>query len=158
MGFIISGLVIGIIGKTSYNARESSPATHNDAPAISQVYNSNTKDFKQSDTPTTAKYGANVGTSNAPNEPEKASPAQNQVKSPVETAPEAEYVTFVIPKGSNSGKISELLFNAGLISDKDKFQNVVEKMKAARKFKAGTFSISKGASEMDIVLTLTKAK
>ena len=177
IGLIISGLVLSI-SKTSFLDRETAPVqptnTSNTKTANTTANTTtNTMANTAANTPksTAASTAANTGpadTSTKPNpgagpgvtkpdvNPPTTGVAANPANSKAAAKPEADVVTFVVPKGSNSSKIAGLLLNAGLIKDKAKFETVVNKMNLARRFKAGNFTIPKGASEVDIVLALTK--
>lgn len=172
MGLIISGLVLSI-SKTSFFDRETAPVQPTSTSSVNQAnqtaQSDPRKDVRENNSNTKT---ANTTANNAINTPKSTAastivngkpagasikpPAPNPANFPATGKPVTNYVIFVVPKGSNSGKITQLLFNAGLIKDKAKFETVVNKMNLARRFKAGTFTIPKGASEVDIVLALTK--
>ncbi|NMA68428.1 MAG: endolytic transglycosylase MltG [Desulfitobacterium sp.] len=57
---------------------------------------------------------------------------------------EGEKGTFVIPRGSTASQVAELLFEEEWISSKEEFMAVVEEKNLARKFRAGTFQLTKG--------------
>jgi cell division protein YceG involved in septum cleavage len=101
---------------------------------------------------------SNQATSNPTIEATTSKTADNPTNTPKVTIPSINYVTFVVPKRSNSGKIARLLQQAGLITDKDKFELEVAKMRAERHFMAGSFQIVKGTSEKEIITILTKRK
>ncbi len=159
IGLIISGLVLSISKTAFFDQQGTTFAPPNTNPAsTTNVENTATNtaaNTKPAETSTKTDTGANPGVTNQTAGPAKTGAAANPANSPAAAKPETNYVTFVVPRGSNSGKIAGLLLNAGLITDKAKFESVVLKMRAARRFKAGTFTIPKGASEVDIVLALT---
>ena len=158
IGLIISGLVLSFNGTTVSKAIEPLTAAPDTTPAVNNIYTATSEVTKPADSSTKANLDANQVTSNPTIETTTSKPADNPVNPPKVTIPTINYVTFVVPKRSNSGKIARLLQQAGLITDKDKFELEVAKMQAERHFMAGTFQIVKGTSEKEIITILTKRK
>jgi len=69
--------------------------------------------------------------------------------------PQAELVTVVIPPGSSSAEIADILLKAGIITNKDDFLAFVNRKKAASKFRIGTYQLKKGMVAEDLVKVLT---
>lgn len=63
---------------------------------------------------------------------------------------------FVIPKGASAEKIAELLLDQGYIKDKDTFLNSAHQLGVERQFRAGTFKLSLGLTEEELVKRLLK--
>jgi len=85
-------------------------------------------------------------------EPEQ-TPASTPTPTPVVETP--KNVSFTIPSGSSASKIVDLLFQAGLINDKDAFLKTLKEKGADRKLKAGSFEIPSGSSFDEIISILT---
>jgi len=84
----------------------------------------------------------------------ESTPTQNDPpKVPIYTPVDRD---FVIPKGASAERISELLFAQGFIKDKVAFLNIAHQMRADRQFRAGTFSLSLGLTEEELILRLLK--
>jgi len=63
---------------------------------------------------------------------------------------------FVIPKGASAEQIADLLFAQELIKDKEAFLAFTRQMRAERRFRAGTFKLSVGLSEEEVIFRLLK--
>ncbi len=160
IGLIISGLVFAITtapqGATpdSQQTKQTTPKSEVESqpskPALNETTNKTLDQTKNQPQHQTETDTTNQAQQQISPEPKTATtPPQT-----VATTPTA--VTFIVPSGSDSTRIAELLAKAGLVKDKIKFLDVADNMKAARRFKAGTFTIPTGASEVDIILILTK--
>jgi len=80
------------------------------------------------------------------------------VSSPVveETIPTCVNRDFVVPKGTNAEQIAELLFAQDFIKDKAAFLEKTHQLGADRRFRAGTFSLSWGLTEEELIYRLLK--
>lgn len=63
---------------------------------------------------------------------------------------------FVIPKGASAEGIADLLFAQEFIKDKEAFLVRARQMGAERRFRAGTFKLSVGLTEEEVVNRLLK--
>lgn len=63
---------------------------------------------------------------------------------------------FVIPKGASAEKIAEQLLDQGYIKDKEAFLDSAHQLGAERQFRAGTFKLSLGLTEEELVKRLLK--
>lgn len=90
---------------------------------------------------------APVQPSPAPEEPEQA-PSQPHVSDGT--------IKVIIPRGSNSSQIAQILLANKLIVSADEFLDEVHKMRVSKRFKAGTFVIKSGLSQREIIKELTK--
>jgi len=63
---------------------------------------------------------------------------------------------FVVPKGASAEQIAELLFAQDFIKDKAVFLERTHQMGAERQFRAGTFSLSLGLTEEELIHRLLK--
>jgi hypothetical protein len=151
-------LVLSFNGTSVSKAREPLTSAPDTTPAVNNIHTATSEVTKPADSSTKANLDSNQVTSNPTNEATTTSPANNQVISPNVTKPAIDYVNLIVPKRSNSGKIARLLQQTGLITDKDKFELEVAKMRAERHFMAGSFQIVKGTSEKEIITILTKRK
>ncbi|HBV88510.1 ABC transporter substrate-binding protein [Desulfosporosinus sp.] len=100
-----------------------------------------TEDTKQPDSPPLVQSSEST--------PKQNTPPMVKIPSPVDQ-------DFVIPKGTSAERIAELLFVQGFIKDKDVFLNIVHQMRAERQFRAGTFSLSFGLTEEELIHRLLK--
>ena len=75
---------------------------------------------------------------------------------PVEEVKQPLDKQIVIPVGTSSEQIAELLFSQGLITDKSKFLETVEKREVAGKFQSGTFSLVPGLNHDEIINRLIR--
>ena len=79
----------------------------------------------------------------------------NSSKDSVPTEAELEEIVFKIEKGETLEIISDNLYNAGLIDDKDRFINYAEEKGMARSFRTGTYYLTKGMDYETLLMTLT---
>jgi len=79
----------------------------------------------------------------------------NSSKDSVPTEAESEEIVFKIEKGETLEIISDNLYNAGLIDDKDRFINYAEEKGMARSFRTGTYYLTKGMDYETLLMTLT---
>lgn len=79
----------------------------------------------------------------------------NSSKDSVPTEAESEEIVFKIEKGETLEIISDNLYNAGLIDDKDRFINYAEEKGMARSFRTGTYYLTKGMDYETLLKTLT---
>lgn len=63
---------------------------------------------------------------------------------------------FVVPKGTNAEQIADLLFAQDFIKDKAAFLEKTHQMRAETRFRAGTFSLSWGLTEEELIYRLLK--
>ena len=63
---------------------------------------------------------------------------------------------FIIPKGTSSEKIADLLVAQGFIKDKASFLESVHQMGVESKFRAGTFTLSLGLTTEELIRRLLK--
>jgi len=63
---------------------------------------------------------------------------------------------FVIPKGASAERIADLLFDQEFIKDKEAFLARAHQMGAERQFRAGTFKLSLGLTEEELIYRLLK--
>ncbi|EHQ87499.1 hypothetical protein [Desulfosporosinus youngiae] len=73
-----------------------------------------------------------------------------------EQTPTQVILDFVVPKGASAERIAELLFDQGFIKDKAAFLQLTHQMRAERQFRAGTFSLSLGLTEEELIHRLLK--
>lgn len=89
--------------------------------------------------------------------PVQPSPAPEQPKQAPTQPPVSEgTIKVVIPRGSNSSQIAQILLANKLIVSEDEFLDEVHKMRVSKRFKAGTFEIKAGLSQREIIKELTK--
>lgn len=88
---------------------------------------------------------------NKPLEGNKENPSHDSDK---DRDPDKE--TFVIPRGSTASQIANLLLNAGWISSKEEFIEIVREENLASKFQAGTFQLTRGMNIQEIIGELIK--
>lgn len=100
-----------------------------------------TEDTKQPDSPPLAQSFEST--------PKQNTPPTVLIPSPVNQ-------DFVIPKGASAERIADLLFDQGFIKDKNAFLNFAHQMRAERQFRAGTFSLSLGLTEEELIHRLLK--
>ncbi|MDA8233814.1 MAG: endolytic transglycosylase MltG [Clostridia bacterium] len=72
------------------------------------------------------------------------------------TPPQAAPVTITIPSGSASIEIAEILLKAGVITNKEEFLALVDKKKAASKFRIGTYQLQKEMPLEELIRVLTR--
>ena len=63
---------------------------------------------------------------------------------------------FVVPKGASAEQIADLLFAQDFIKDKVAFLERARQMGVERQFRAGTFSLSLGLTEEELIHRLLK--
>lgn len=63
---------------------------------------------------------------------------------------------FVIPKGVGAERIAELLLAQGFIKDKEVFLDNVHQLRVQRRFQAGTFKLTLGLTEEELIKRLLK--
>ncbi len=66
-----------------------------------------------------------------------------------------EIKTIIIPKGAYSNKVAELIFEKGLIPDKDKFNARLIELELDRRILYGTFKIQEGLTVDKIIKVIT---
>lgn len=90
-----------------------------------------------------------------PENPEQQTSAQ-QSESPTSNSPEASIKNIEIAPGSSSSSIASALENQGLIKSADEFLNLLVSSGKETKLKAGTFAITQGSTDSQIIDILTK--
>lgn len=83
-------------------------------------------------------------------------PAAESTKPGAPKPSEQEIITIVVPKGANSDDIADSLAAKGLITDQQTFEDVVNRLGVASKFKVGTFNFHKGMDTTEIILQMTR--
>ena len=71
------------------------------------------------------------------------------------TAPEQSQTTITIKKGSDSGSVSRVLYEAGLVEDAKTFDNYLCNNGYSRSINPGTYEIVPGTSEEEIAKIIT---
>lgn len=97
---------------------------------------------KQTDPPSTATPSVSPQLS-------QTQPSNNQSSTQIEQ-------TFIIPKGSSSERIADLLVAQGFIKDKESFLVGVHQMRVESQFRAGTFTLSLGLTSEEVIRRLLK--
>ena len=90
-----------------------------------------------------------------PENPEQ-QPSAQQSESPTSNSPEASIKNIEIAPGSSSSSIASALENQGLIKSADEFLNLLVSSGKETKLKAGTFAITQGSTDSQIIDILTK--
>ncbi len=72
-----------------------------------------------------------------------------------DTPQKEDYIEVIINKGENSYDVARILFDLGLIDDKDYFLNRSFELKVDKDFRYGKFKIRKGAGFEEIVEIIT---
>lgn len=90
-----------------------------------------------------------------PENPEQ-QPLAQQSKAPSGDSPEASIKNIEIAPGSSSSSIASALENQGLIKSADEFLNLLVSSGKETKLKAGTFAITQGSTDSQIIDILTK--
>ncbi len=89
-----------------------------------------------------------------------AQPSQDQPPNTPSSTPTPTPTTtaqdFIIPKGTSSEKIADLLVAQGFIKDKASFLESVHQMGVESKFRAGTFTLSLGLTTEELIRRLLK--
>ncbi len=67
-----------------------------------------------------------------------------------------EEISVEIPEGSSSSKISDILFQQGLIKNKSIFKIAIRNKESGNKLKAGNYALNTGMDVYDIIDELTK--
>ena len=90
-----------------------------------------------------------------PENPEQ-QPSTQQNETPSGGSPEASIKNIEIAPGSSSASIASALENQGLIKSADEFLNLLVSSGKETKLKAGTFAITQGSTDSQIIDILTK--
>lgn len=90
-----------------------------------------------------------------PENPEQ-QPSAQQSGAPSGESPEASIKNIEIAPGSSSSSIASALENQGLIKSADEFLNLLVSSGKETKLKAGTFAITQGSTDSQIIDILTK--
>ncbi len=62
----------------------------------------------------------------------------------------------LIPRGSTTEEIAYILMQAGIISDANAFQRIIDERKLSRKIRAGEYTFHSGEGIEEIIKTITK--
>ena len=90
-----------------------------------------------------------------PENPEQ-QPSAQQSAPPSASSPEASIKNIEIAPGSSSASIASALEKQGLIKSADEFLNLLVSSGKETKLKAGTFAITQGSTDSQIIDILTK--
>ena len=88
-------------------------------------------------------------------EPETTTEPETTAESELITAPEQSQTTITIKKGSDSGSVSRMLYEAGLVENAKAFDNYLCNNGYSRSINPGIYEIAPGTSEEKIAKIIT---
>lgn len=88
-------------------------------------------------------------------EPEMTTEPETTAESELTTAPEQSQTTITIKKGSDSGSVSRMLYEAGLVENAKAFDNYLCNNGYSRSINPGIYEIAPGTSEEEIAKIIT---
>ena len=88
-------------------------------------------------------------------EPEAAAEPETTTEPEATTAPEQSQTTITIKKGSDSGSVSRMLYEAGLVENAKAFDNYLCNNGYSRSINPGIYEIAPGTSEEEIAKIIT---
>lgn len=91
----------------------------------------------------------------APAEPEMTTKPEATKEPELITAPEQSQTTITIKKGSDSGSVSRVLYEAGLVENAKAFDNYLCNNGYSRSINPGIYEIAPGTSEEEIAKIIT---
>lgn len=91
-----------------------------------------------------------------PEEEPESPPRDDEPASNDNSQPSGEIITVVIPDGSPSTSIGNILTNNGLVSSSNEFVKRAEDLDLDRRLQSGTFKIPKNASLDDVIKIVAK--
>lgn len=91
----------------------------------------------------------------APAEPEMTTKPEATEEPELITAPEQSQTTITIKKGSDSGSVSRVLYEAGLVENAKAFDNYLCNNGYSRSINPGIYEIAPGTSEEEIAKIIT---
>lgn len=141
VGLIVAGLLIHFGGTSSEQSKLSAQQQ-----VVSQKNTQQTQSQPKAEQPEPGPQPKPQPQTELPTVPQ----TQTQPKS---SSPDV--ITLKVPNGSGSERIAALLQDQGLITDEQDFAALSEKLKADTRFKAGKFSIPRGATDREIIAILT---
>ena len=88
-------------------------------------------------------------------EPETTTEPETTAEPELITAPEQSQTTITIKKGSDSGSVSRMLYEAGLVENAKAFDNYLCNNGYSRSINPGIYEIAPGTSEEEIAKIIT---